>query len=286
MSSDDIAQDRGSEHDHILALGAAVDCIRQNRPDLELLWGSINSRPEHEILDQLWKIPADPQKHLAVTVLGGSRKAPMSCSGWPAPAGVRRYLQDTVTLLRTQGQSSDVADCIEREMLENRLIYWQVSVQVEDVEKGAKPPADCVAIRIYDISDESLTETCIDAVRRADCEAVDQLIQPFGPGALRRFIDAYFELETGLQKSRMIVLLRRNFDPIIHPMLEDFVCGPDMLARDDDMGREAYAEALRKLEGDQSNERFFHYYENDDAIYAAIAERRRATGALSQANDS
>lgn len=272
MSTEDIAQSRGTERDHILALGAAAECIRQNRPDLELIWGATDCRSEQEMLDQLWRIPGSLPKYLAVTVLGGSRTAPMSSSYWIARAGLRTYLWDTILLLRKQGDAS-VAECIAQEMLEDRLTYWQMTVNLVDVESGAKPAADCVDIRAYDISDTTLAETCIDAVRREDCDAVDHLIQDFGPGVTQRLIDAYFTLETGLQKSRMVVLLRHVTDPAIHPVLQDFVCGPDMLSRTDDLGREAYADALCKLDGDRS--RFISYYEDDEAIYAGVASWRQ-----------
>jgi hypothetical protein len=135
-------------------------------------------------LDGVWRLPGpDAPRLVAVSVSGGDHPLPELPSGTgdaTVPAGTRDYLRRAADRLRGDGRA-DVADALLAELLTGDLVYLHVT-------PGSRGQP---AVQPFDVSDEALVATLLQAVRRRPYRSAEDHYTPMGDRAAGMLVAAY-----------------------------------------------------------------------------------------------
>lgn len=262
------------EIDKRIALLGSKAYVRATFPGAVLIWGGGETPPEPDGLDQVWELPATDnelkQVDLAVRYVAIAATAGEMILRSPSQTGVRfhegslSYLHYAIEQLNRHGQH-ELAESLGEALFLDRLLYLHLHTPIEIVE--GKSIANITEAKRFDVSDERFVAQGIDAVHRLDSFQIESLRQQFSAEGLQTLSEQYWQFESWDEKALLIFLVCDNQRQILRAIMEDtLLYMPDV----DDSTQWARATAVCYLEG--SKERFGTYYNNDDALKAAIAQ--------------
>jgi len=278
QDSIDTANEQIRAIDKHIALKSAALYTRQVFPAAVLVWGSEENPPEPDEIDQVWELPRvsneseqfnSTQNYLVITATAGELelKERQSKTGMRYCEGSRPYLQYAIWQLRQYGQS-ELAARLDQALFLARLRYLHLHTPIETV--NGRDRVSTVEAQQFDLSDDQVVAQGIEAVRRLDSSQIESLRQQFSAKGLETLTAQYWQLENWDEKAMLIYLVCDNQRPILKAMMEDTLLNmPDV----DDSTQWARATAVCYFEG--KRDRFSSYYNDDNALKAAIAQLKQ-----------
>lgn len=270
---DDIneANKKVEENDRIIAYLTAAGFIRQMHPQAVMVWGNENGTlPDPDGFGQVWQLPATEDNiYIVVEATQGEAGlrliTPQNRRWNKMYAGTRPYLFYAFNRLKQNGVQ-ELAKILEQELIADRLLYWEVVVQIDYEQK----PLDIKILhREFDISGDADVAAAIRAVQNGDISKIEDARQIFSLGALKKLTEYYWQCKDWEKKINLVYIMMDNHHPLTKPVMEDALNIPENITHDG--ARWARTVALTHLEG---TDKFAFYYEDDERTKAAIAEHR------------